>query len=117
MQARHLLFQAFFIFYLNVEKATLLFLLAAQFLPLPGVAGANLCVRPVTPGRHAGLPLHGPASEKGDFFEKFYRKGSCTDLYLALRSIRQRVLFLDGTVMASVPGETENTFCLSPVRE
>ncbi|CAK8718757.1 hypothetical protein KKHLCK_07920 [Candidatus Electrothrix laxa] len=37
-------------------------------LPLmPGAVGANLCVRPIVPGKHAGLPLH-PAPKKGVLF-------------------------------------------------
>ncbi len=106
MQARHLLFQEFSAFYVNVKKVSPLFLLAAQFLSLSGAAGER-CVRLVILGRNVGLSLH-PVS---------YRKVNCTDLYLALRSMRQRVLFLEGMVMASVVGLTGSTFLLSPVME
>ena len=34
---------------------------------MQGPVGANLCVRPVIPGRHAGLPLQAQ-TKKGDLF-------------------------------------------------
>jgi len=63
MQARHLLFQEFSVFYVNVKKVSPLFLLAAQFLPLSGAVG-GLCVRLVILDRNAGLSLHRPLPQR-----------------------------------------------------